>query len=124
VKATWQKRLAPTVLYLPAQQWKRERQMSEPLDPSGEYETALDEALGEDPRSEELRQMAVLLRARRARLAADMDTADEAAEREKLRREIARLDEQIAVLGEEAGITKFVEDTVRVSLEMRRSSEG
>ena len=33
---------------------------------------------------------------------------------------LATLDEQIAALGEEAEITRFVEDSVRVGIEMRR----
>jgi hypothetical protein len=90
--------------------------------PDEQLEGALQEALGEDPRADELRHMKALLVERRARLAREMDTAETPPEREALRRELKKLDEQIEVLGEEAEITRFVEDTVRVSLEMRRLS--
>jgi hypothetical protein len=90
--------------------------------PDEQLENALQEAIGEDPRAEELRHMKALLVQRRARLAREMDTAETPPERESLRRELRKLDEQIEVLGEEAEITRFVEDTVRVSLEMRRLS--
>ncbi len=90
--------------------------------PDEGLQDALREALGEDPRAEELRHMKALLVQRRARLSQEMDTAESPAEREALRRELKKLDEQIEVLGEEAEITRFVEDTVRVSLEMRRLS--
>lgn len=85
-----------------------------------ELEAALEEALGEDPRAEELRRMHLLLRERRTRLMQDMDAEQDEAAREKMRKEVAKLDEQIRVLGEEAEITKFVEDAVRVGIEMRR----
>ena len=81
---------------------------------------ALNEALGDEPRADDLRAMKRVLIERRERLAADMDATQDAAERERLRRDLKKLDEQIAVLGEEAEITRFVEDAVRVGLEMRR----
>jgi hypothetical protein len=90
--------------------------------PDEELQGALQEVLGEDPRADELRHMKALLVERRARLAREMDTAESPPEREALRRELKKLDEQIEVLGEEAEITRFVEDSVRVGLEMRRLS--
>lgn len=81
---------------------------------------ALDEALGEEPRADDLRAMRRVLMERRQRLAADMDAERDNATRDRLHRDVKKLDEQIAVLGEEAEITKFVEDAVRVGLEMRR----
>lgn len=63
--------------------------------------------------------MIELLQQRRAGIALEMESA-QPGECDKLRREVAHLDEQIGVLQEEAGITRFVEDAVRVSLEMRR----
>jgi hypothetical protein len=90
--------------------------------PDEELQGALQEALGDDPRADELRHMKALLVERRARLSQEMDTAESPPEREALRRELKKLDEQIEVLGEEAEITRFVEDTVRVGLEMRRLS--
>jgi uncharacterized membrane protein YgaE (UPF0421/DUF939 family) len=85
-----------------------------------EYAEALSEALGEEPRAHELRDMKRVLSERRARLSHDFDHAEDDKERESLRRELKKLDEQIAVLAEEADITKFVEDAVRVGIEMRR----
>ena len=79
----------------------------------------LDEALGDEPRAAELKRMRALLVQRRAGLAEDLDGASPE-ERRKLERDLAKLDEQIQVLGEEADITKFVEDAVRVGIEMRR----
>ena len=87
-----------------------------------QFQHALQEALGDEPRADELRQMWAVLIQRRARLCADLDVAEETTERESLRRELKKLDEQVAVLGEEAEITRFVEDAVRVGLEMRRLS--
>jgi tRNA U34 5-carboxymethylaminomethyl modifying GTPase MnmE/TrmE len=93
-----------------------------PRDEAAEEELsqALDEALGEVPRSRELREMKRVLAERHARLASDLDHADNDREREALRRELKKLDEHIAVLAEEAEITQFVEDAVRVGIEMRR----
>lgn len=92
-------------------------------------EQAVEEALEGEPRAHELRQMRLSLLQRRARLIEDlravkidetMDEAAKAAETKKIRRDIEKLDEQIQVLGEEADISKFVEDAVRVGIEMRR----
>jgi uncharacterized membrane protein YgaE (UPF0421/DUF939 family) len=85
-----------------------------------EFTEALGEALGDEPRAHELRDMKRVLSERRARLSNDFDHADDDQERESLRRELKKLDEQIAILAEEAEITKFVEDAVRVGIEMRR----
>jgi GTP cyclohydrolase FolE2 len=63
-----------------------------------------------------------VLSERRARLSNDFDHAEDDTERESLRRDLKKLDEQIAILAEEAEITKFVEDAVRVGIEMRRWS--
>ncbi len=70
--------------------------------------------------TDELRNMKRVLSERRTRLGNDFDHADDDQERESLRRELKKLDEQIAILTEEAEITKFVEDAVRVGIEMRR----
>ena len=88
--------------------------------PDDQLQEALQEAMGDSPRSDELQQMKAVLAERRARLCQELDTAEDATEREALRRELKKLDEQVAALGEEAEITRFVEDTVRFSLEMRR----
>jgi len=92
-------------------------------------EQAVEEALEGEPRADELRQMRASLVLRRARLIEDLkavkadDALDEKAkvdESKKIRRDLAKLDEQIQVLGEEANISAFVEDAVRVGIEMRR----
>lgn len=85
-----------------------------------ELAEALAEALGDEPRAQELRDMKRVLSERRARLSNDFDHTSDDTERESLRRELKKLDEQIAILAEEAEITKFVEDAVRVGIEMRR----
>ncbi len=85
-----------------------------------EFVEALSEALGDEPRAQELRNMKRVLSERRARLSNDFDHAEDESERESLRRDLKKLDEQIAILAEEAEITKFVEDAVRVGIEMRR----
>lgn len=89
-----------------------------------ELESAVRGALGEDPRSDELRHMKSLLQQRRAWLTGELDGETDAAAKARLKRELKELDEQIRVLGEEAEITKFVEDAVRVGLEMRRLQSG
>src|SRR5689334_17090183 len=82
-----------------------------------DLEAALEEALGDDPRADELRRMHALLKERRKRLLEDLDAEADEAMRDKMRKEVAKLDEQIKVLAEEADITKFVEDAVRVGIE-------
>jgi hypothetical protein len=101
---------------------EREDEYGAPRDEESDAELsqALDEALGEVPRSRELREMKRVLAERRVRLTGDFDHADNDKERESLRRELQKLDEHIAVLAEEADITQFVEDAVRVGIEMRR----
>lgn len=88
-----------------------------------ELQAALADVLGEDARAAELRQMAAALQHRRTLIMGELDSVD-LAERPRLLALLETLDEQIAVLGEEAGITKFVEDSVRASLEMRRLGAG
>ena len=92
----------------------------EPEQQQDEFEAAIDEALEDQPRAAELRHMQALLQERRTKLDEDLNAEADSATRAKLQRDLDKLDEQIAVLGEEAEITKFVEDAVRVGLEMRR----
>jgi seryl-tRNA synthetase len=89
-----------------------------------EMEAALDDALDDTPRSDELMQLRDVLLRRQKGLADDLNKASDAAEREALRARLQELDDQIAVLDEEAKINKFVEDTVKFSHEVRRLSEG
>ena len=87
-------------------------------------EEATTEALeGEALRSQDWKRLASALETRRERLERDLENADEF-ERPLLELKIAEIDEQIAVLREEAGISKFIEDTVKFSYEVRRLSEG
>ena len=88
-------------------------------DSDDELQIALGEALGEEPRSHELRQMQESLQARYALLMNELAIAEES-ERPKLAEQLSDLEEKISVLGEEAQITRFIEDAVRVSLEVRR----
>ncbi len=92
-------------------------------------EQAVDEALEGEPRAVELKRMRAALLLRRARLIEDlkavkidetMDSKSREAEAKKIRRDLVKLQEQIQVLGEEASISSFVEDAVRVGIEMRR----
>ena len=91
----------------------------EPLD------AALAEALNGEPRSRELRKMYSVLAERRLRLADDLRESEqkEPKLREKLTKQLTTLDEQIAVLREEAEISGFIEDAVRVGIEMRNTRE-
>ena len=84
------------------------------------YEDAISEALENEPRADELLRMTALLVERRAGLLEDYKTESDAGARLKLKRAIEKIGEQIAVLREEANITQFVEDSVRVGIEMRK----
>lgn len=89
-----------------------------------EYEAALDDALGDTPRASELRKLRDALSRRQQMIAADFNVADDPKEREILRARLHEIDEQVAILDEEARINKFVEDTITFSHEVRRLSEG
>lgn len=81
---------------------------------------ALDEALGDDPRAAELLRMSAILVQRRAFLAEELDKIEDPKERAKLEKELKKLEEGARVLLEEANINQFVEDAVRVGIEMRK----
>jgi hypothetical protein len=89
-----------------------------------EYEAALDDARGDTPPAAELRELRDVLRRRQSTLQRDLDVCADRDERERLRRLLNELDEQIGVLDEEAKINRFVEETVKFSHEVRRLSEG
>jgi hypothetical protein len=99
-----------------------------PLEDRDGYEAALDEAIDEalegQPRAAEWHQLKAALTKRRAMLEEDLDQAGTDEERKKLRAEIKQADEHIAALHEEAEITKFIEETVRFSAEVRRLQQG
>ena len=88
------------------------------------YEAALDEALGDVPRADELEQMHNLLARRHEAFTKDLENANDEAEREVLIRRLNELDEQVAILDEEKRINRFVEDTIKFSHEVHRLSEG
>lgn len=102
--------------------------MQEDLPRNEEHEIALDEAIDEalegQPRAAEWFQLKRALEKRRALLQDELDLAEEETVREKLRAAIVQTDEHIAVLGEEAEITSFIEDTVRFSAEVHRLQQG
>ena len=83
-------------------------------------EAAVEEALEGQSPAAELRRMSALLQERRKRLVEDLATAEDPKERAKVEKEIDKLDEGARVLLEEAQINQFVEDAVRVGIEMRK----
>lgn len=83
------------------------------------YAAALDQALEGETPAAELRRMSALLQERRKRLIEDLTATTEPRERAKVEKEIDKLDEGARVLLEEASINQFVEDAVRVGVEMR-----
>lgn len=92
---------------------------SEPL------EIATTEALdGEELRSEDWVRMARALDGRRQRIERDMHDANSPHERDTLSAKLEEIDEQIQALSEEASISRFVEDAVKFSYEVRRLNEG
>jgi hypothetical protein len=82
-----------------------------------EEETAIEEFLGGEPSSAQLRQWRETLVARATRLREELKSAD----REQvpaLRARLKEMDRQIAALEQEELVTEFVEDSVRVTLAM------
>lgn len=102
-------------------QQEEPEELEEPRDKLAE--AALGEALGEDPRANELRSMAQVLAARLQAFKNEFDETTDAARREKLKKEMLKMRAQILVLSEEADITQFVEDSVRLGVEMQRSED-
>lgn len=102
--------------------------MQENLPHDENYEAALNEAVDEalegEMRADDWRQLKNALLRRRAFLKEDLDLTTDEAERKKLEAELSQTDEHIAALGEEEGITQFVEDSVRFSAEVRRLQQG
>jgi hypothetical protein len=88
-------------------------------------ERAIREFMGDRPRSEELVNWAAALRARLAKLKEAAKRAEaEGSSAPAPQNELARLQQQIAALEQEAAITQFVEDSVRVTLAMGAVAEG
>jgi hypothetical protein len=88
-----------------------------------EEERAIQEFLGDRPRAEDLARMRQTLLDRRRRLSAERDEAAPEA-RALLQSRLASLDQQIAALEQEELITRFVEDSVRVTLTMGSVVDG
>jgi hypothetical protein len=88
-----------------------------------EEQAAVEQFLGDEPSSAQLRQWRETLRARARRLRQELKEADP--ERAAvLRARLAEMDRQIAALEQEELITEFVEDSVRVTLAMGSIAEG
>lgn len=88
-------------------------------------ERAIQEFMGDRPRSGELAGWSATLRGRLAHLQDEVRRIGaEESPAPALLNEIARLQRQIAALDEEAAITQFVEDSVRVTLAMGAVAEG
>lgn len=79
---------------------------------------------GEELRSDDWKRLARALEGRRERIERDLHEADTPRERDELEAKLEELDEHVRVLNEEADISRFVEDTVKFSYEVRRLSEG
>jgi hypothetical protein len=89
------------------------------MDESSDYTDPIDEALEGEPRAAELKRMRRVLAQRLAGLVEELKAETDETKRVALTRDIKKLREQVHVLGEEADITQFVEDAVRVGIEMR-----
>ena len=79
-------------------------------------ETVIDGVLGANPRASDLQLMIAALEQRRAAFKRQSERTTEASERTKLAAKLAELDTQIKALRDEEAITRFVEDSVRVTL--------
>jgi hypothetical protein len=88
-----------------------------------EDERVLREFMGDRPDAQQLADWSATLRDRLARLKEDAKraTPEEAV---ALAPKLRRLQEQITALDEEAAITQFVEDSVRVTLAMGTVTDG
>ena len=84
---------------------------------------AIDQFLGDNPSSAQLRQWRDTLRARARRLQQELKTAGPE-QRPALQARLAELTRQIAALEQEERISEFVEDSVRVTLAMGSMVEG
>lgn len=85
---------------------------------------AVQEALnGETLRSDDWNRFVSALETRRKRLELDLQDADDV-EALLIQVRIDEINEQIRLLDEEAKISRFVEDTVKFSYEVRRLNDG
>ena len=88
-----------------------------------EEHDAVEQFLGENPSSAQLRQWRETLRARARRLRRELKAASPE-QAPALRTRLAEMARQIAALEREELITEFVEDSVRVTLAMGSIAEG
>ena len=79
-------------------------------------EQAIDDILGENPRSRDLRLMRFALEQRHHAFRRDKLQAKTDKDRAGLTAKISELEKQIAALKQEEAITTFVEDSVRVTI--------
>lgn len=79
-------------------------------------DAAIESVLGENPRARELHAMIEAVEQRRSAMLREADKSTSASDRFKLEAKIADLDMQLKVLRDEEAITKFVEDSVRVTI--------
>ena len=78
----------------------------------------IDEFLGEKPRARDLRLMRSTLQERRARIRNEREkTKPDSDENNKMTQQIKELTKQINALLQEEGITEFVENSVRMTLQ-------
>ena len=84
----------------------------ERIDPIDE---AIDEALGENPREDELAQMVAALEVRRDTFERELNSADSEDSRKQWRAKIKETEKQIEALRNEQAISGFVERSVRAS---------
>jgi Lhr-like helicase len=89
-----------------------------------DMDEAIEQALEGSERAETWADYVAALEARQQRLERDFEITDDEAERKLLQQKIDEIDEQVQVLREEENITRFVEDTVTFSYELKRLSEG
>jgi hypothetical protein len=85
---------------------------------------AIDEALEGSERAQTWADYVAALEVRQKRLERDLEMTQDSAERTLLQQKLDEIDEQIEVLREEEKITKFIEDAVTFSYEVKRLSEG
>jgi hypothetical protein len=88
-----------------------------------EEEQAIAEVLGDNPRAQELRDMRMALEQRRDGMRRDRERAQDPKEQTRMNARIQELEKQIEALRQEEGITKFVENSVRVTLHQAAGDE-
>jgi hypothetical protein len=88
-----------------------------------EEQAAIEQFLGNEPSSAQLRQWRETLLERSKRLRQELKAADPKQE-VALRARLAEMSRQIAALEQEEMITEFVEDSVRATLAMGSIAEG